>query len=88
MIALANKKKKERKISNVQFKQIDIFDKKLDGHSFSAIFKFQNCELWGALALRLSERVSFKMVSGRCQILWPTVFRLGLVGSYSSPSTC
>jgi len=40
MIALANKKVRERQIDNVSFSQIDIFDKSLANQSFSAIFAF------------------------------------------------
>jgi len=37
MIAFANKKALERQIDNIRFSQIDIFDKSLVNHSFSAI---------------------------------------------------
>ena len=40
MIALANKKVRERHIDNASFSQIDAFDQKLESNSFSAILAF------------------------------------------------
>jgi len=40
MIALANKKARERQIDNISFSQIDIFDQRLESNSFSAILAF------------------------------------------------
>jgi len=40
MIELANQKARERKIDNVSFSQIDIFDQSLASHSFSTIIAF------------------------------------------------
>jgi len=40
MIALANKKVRERQIDNASFSQIDAFDQRLESNSFSAILAF------------------------------------------------
>ncbi len=40
MIALANKKVRERQIDNASFSQIDAFDQRLERNSFSAILAF------------------------------------------------
>ncbi len=40
MIALANKKVRERQIDNASFSQIDAFDQRLESNSFSAILSF------------------------------------------------
>ncbi len=40
MIELANQKARDRQVDNIIFNQIDVFDQRLDSHSFSAIIAF------------------------------------------------
>ena len=40
MIELANQKARDRQVDNIIFNQIDVFDQRLESHSFSAIIAF------------------------------------------------